>query len=160
RFLYAANENDNGMVSAFAIDKTGTLKLLNSVSSKGSGPCHVAVDKTGKWLYVANYNNGSAAAFPIKADGSLGEASATFQHSGTSVDASRQTGPHAHVASISPDNRFVWIADLGLDEVLSYRIDPGKGGMTPNNPPFAKVAAGSGPRHVVFRSDSKFAYVI
>jgi 6-phosphogluconolactonase len=161
RFLYAANENNSGMVSAFSIDPaTAQLKLLNSVSSKGSGPCHVAVDKTGKWLFVANYNNGSAASYPINADGSLGEASAVDQHAGKSVVPGRQNGPHAHVAAISPDNRFVWVADLGMDQIFSYRIDPAKGGMTPNDPPFAKITAGSGPRHVVFRSDSKFAYVI
>lgn len=159
RFLYAVNENNTGMVSAFAIDAaTSKLKPLNQVSSKGSGPCHLSVDKTGKWLFVANYNSGSVAAFPIKMDGSLGDASASFQHSGKSVNAERQSGPHAHVATISPDNRFVWVCDLGLDEVLSYRIDAAKG-MTPNDPPFAKVEPGAGPRHVVFRADSKFAYV-
>jgi 6-phosphogluconolactonase len=160
RFLYAANENNAGMVSAFAIDSaTGSLKLLNQVSSKGSGPCHISVDQTGKWLFVANYNNGSVAAYPINGNGSLSEASATFQHAGKSVNAQRQSGPHAHIAAISPDDRFVWVCDLGLDEVLSYRIDPAKG-MTPNDPPFAKVEPGFGPRHVVFRADSKFAYVL
>jgi len=159
RFLYAVNENDNGMVSAFAIDAgTGKLKALNQVSSKGSGPCHLSVDHTGRWLFAANYNNGSVAAFPIHADGSLGEASATFQHAGKSVNPQRQSGPHAHVATVSPDNRFVWVCDLGLDQVFSYRIDPAKG-MTPNNPLFATVEPGSGPRHVIFRPDSKFAYV-
>jgi len=161
RFLYAVNENNTGTVSAFAIDPaTASLKLLNQVSSKGSGPCHLSVDKTGKWLFVANYNSGSVAAYPINANGSLGEASATFQHSGNSVNLERQGGPHAHVAAISPDNRFVWVCDLGLDEVLSYRIDPAKGGMTPNDPPFAKVQPGFGPRHLVFRADAKFAYVM
>jgi 6-phosphogluconolactonase len=158
RFLYAVNENDTGMVSAFAIESGGKLKALNQVSSKGSGPCHLSVDRTGKWLFVANYNSGSVAAIPINADGSLGEAAETDQHSGKSVNPQRQSGPHAHVATISPDNRFVWVCDLGLDEVFSYRIDAAKG-MTPNNPPFAKVEPGSGPRHVVFRNDSKFGYV-
>ena len=160
RFLYAANENNTGNVSAFAIDPaTSMLKLLNSVSSKGSGPCHISVDKTGKWLFVANYNNGSTAAYPIEADGSLGEASYVDQHTGKSVNPQRQSGPHAHIAAISPDNRFVWVADLGTDQIFSYRIDPAKG-MTPNDPPFAKIAPGSGPRHIVFRQDGKFAYVI
>jgi 6-phosphogluconolactonase len=159
RFLYAVNEGAKGIVSAFAIDANGSLKAINQVSSKGADPCHLSIDKTGKWLFVANYSSGSVAAFPIKADGSLGEAAATFQHSGKSVNAERQSGPHAHVAAISPDNRFVWVCDLGLDEILSYRIDPTKG-MTPNSPAFAKVQpAGAGPRHVVFRADSKFAYV-
>jgi len=119
----------------------------------------VSVDKTGKWLFVANYNSGSAAAYPINADGSLGEASAVDQHAGKSVNP-RQNGPHAHMAAISPDNRFVWVPDLGLDEVLSYRIDATKGGMAANDPPFVKLTAGSGPRHVVFRPDAKFAYVV
>lgn len=159
RFLYAVNEDTKGMVSAFAIDPaTSKLKLLNQVSSKGSDPCHLSVDKTGKWLFVANYSSGTVAAFPIKPDGSLGEASATFQHSGKSVNAERQSGPHAHNAAISPDNRFVWVCDLGLDELISYRIDAAKG-MIQSEPPFVKVPPGSGPRHVVFRADSKFAYV-
>src|ERR1700722_2804217 len=113
RFLYAVNENAKGMISAFAIDVNGNLKPINQVSSKGADPCHLSIDKTGKWLFVANYTSGSVAAFPIKADGSLGEAAATFQHSGKSVNAERQSGPHAHVAAISPDNRFVWVCDLG-----------------------------------------------
>jgi 6-phosphogluconolactonase len=75
------------------------------------------------------------------------------------VNPERQSGPHAHVAAISPDNRFLWVCDLGLDEVLSYRIDPAKGGLVANNPPFAKIEPGFGPRHIVFRADSKFAYV-
>lgn len=165
RFLYAANEismyqgQPAGSVSAFAIDPaTHALKLLNRVSSRGSGPCHVAVDKTGKWLFVANYNSGSVAAFPIHEDGSLGEASAFFQHAGSSVNKERQSGPHAHVVALSPDNRFVLVADLGLDRIFSYRIDPSKGGLTPNNPPFVKIDPGSGPRHIAFRPDAKFVY--
>ena len=160
RFLYAVNETSKGMISAFSIEANGMLKPINQVSSKGQDPCHLSIDKTGKWLFVANYSSGSVAAYPINANGSLGEASATFQHAGKSVNAERQSGPHAHVAAISPDNRFVWVCDLGLDQVLSYRIDPTKGGMAPNDPPFAKVDPGAGPRHIVFRADSKFAYVM
>jgi 6-phosphogluconolactonase len=161
KYLYAANENNNGMVSAFAIDSaTGQLKLLNSVSAKGSGPCHVSVDKTGKMVFAANYNDGTAAAFPVKADGSLGEAVWNIKNSGSSVDRERQTGPHAHSANLSPDNRFMLLADLGLDEVLVFKLDAAKGSVTPNDPPFGKVAPGSGPRHLVFSSNGKFAYVI
>jgi len=86
----------------------------------------LSVDKTGKWLFVANYNNGSVAAYPIKATVRW-RSSATFQHAGKSVDAQRQSGPHAHIAAISPDTLRVGV-DLGLDEVLSYRIDPAKAG--------------------------------
>ena len=165
RFLYAVNEISKydgqaaGSVSAFAIDPaTHALKLLNRVSSRGPGPCHVAVDKTGKWLFTANYDGGSVASFPVHEDGSLGEASAFFQHAGSSANKERQSGPHAHVVTLSPDNRFALVADLGLDRVLSYRIDPAKGGLAPNDPPFVTLAAGSGPRHVAFRPDAKFVY--
>jgi 6-phosphogluconolactonase len=167
RFLYAANEISRyegqpaGSVSAFSIDATsGQLKLLNQVSSRGSGPCHVALDKTGKWLFVANYNGGSVAAFPVHGDGTLGEASAFVQHSGSSVNPQRQHGPHAHVATVSPDNRFILVADLGSDQVFVYRLDPSKGSLAPNDPPFVKVAPGSGPRHLAFRPDGRFTYVV
>ena len=160
-FLYAANEVNNGTVTAFAIDSdTGKLKQLSQVSSKGGGPCHVAVDRSGKWLYAANYNTGSVAAFPIHDDGSIGEASAFVQHSGTGANPQRQRGPHAHSVTISPDNHFAFAADLGLDQVLGYRVDPSRGGMATDEPQITKVAPGSGPRHVAFRPDGRFMYVL
>lgn len=158
RFLYAVNEESAGSVSAFSIDAVkGSLKLLNSVSSRGAGPCHVALDKTGKWLFVANYNSGSVAAFPVHDDGSLGEATAFVQHSGSSVNPQRQAGPHAHSVNVSPDNRFVLVADLGLDQILTYRIDATKG-LIPAEPLLAKMAAGSGPRHLALMPG--FAYAV
>jgi 6-phosphogluconolactonase len=166
RFLYAVNEvsryegRDGGSVSAFAIDRaTGTLTLLNRVSSRGGGPCHLELDRSGKWLFAANYGGGSVAAFPVHPDGTLGEASAFFQHAGASVNVSRQSGPHAHETVVSPDNKFVLAVDLGLDKVFTYRLDPAKGGLAPD-PPFAAIAPGSGPRHLAFRPDGKFVYVL
>jgi 6-phosphogluconolactonase len=166
RFLYAVNEiskyegKDAGSVSAFSIDRaTGTLTLLNRVSTRGGGPCHLALDRTGKWLFVANYGGGSVAAFPVQADGKLGEASAFFQHEGKGANASRQSGPHAHETVVSPDNKFVLAADLGLDKVFSYRLDAAKGGLAPA-PQFTAIAPGSGPRHLAFRPDGKFVYVL
>jgi 6-phosphogluconolactonase len=165
RFLYAVNEVSQyqgkpaGSVSAYSIDPAGgQLKLLNRVSSRGPGPCHVALDRTGKWLFVANYVGGSVAAFPVHEDGSLGEASAFFQHSGSSVNPERQGGPHAHEVMVSPDNHFVLVPDLGLDEVLAYRMDPAKGGLSPKHPTFVKLAPGSGPRHVAFLPDGNVVY--
>jgi 6-phosphogluconolactonase len=167
RFLFAANEHETGdgpgknnSVSAFAIDpKTGALSFLNKVSSRGEGPCHVSIDKTGKTLFVANYGSGSVAALPILPDGRLGEATGFDQHQGTSVDAVRQTGPHAHFIAPSPDNRFVLTADLGLDQVIVYRFDPAKGTLGRNAPPFARIRAGSGPRHLAFHPNAKYVYV-
>jgi 6-phosphogluconolactonase len=165
KFLYAVNEIDNfggqkaGSVSAFAIDgKTGKLTFLNQVSSRGGAPCHLVVDKTGKCVLVANYSGGSVAAFPIKEDGRLGEASAFVQHTGSSVDKARQEAPHAHSFYTSPDNRFAVAGDLGLDEVVVYKLDAANGALTPNDPPFAKVPPGGGPRHFAFHPSAKFGY--
>ncbi len=167
RFLYSVSEVDDfqgkssGAVSSFAIDaKTGFLTKLNTVSSKGSGPCYVKVDATGKSLLVANYGSGSIAAMPIKDNGELGEAASAIQHVGTSADKERQSGPHAHSINPSPDNRFAIVADLGLDEVLVYHLDPAKALLTPNTPPFTKLAPASGPRHFAFDPAGKFGYVI
>ena len=163
KFLYAVNEISNykgekaGSVSAFAIDaKSGMLKTLNTVSTKGDGPCHLVVDPSGKWLIVANYGGGSTAEFPVNADGSLGEASAFVQHSGSSVDQARQKGPHAHSTVLSPDGKLVFVNDLGLDQILAYNVD----GLKPADPPFTKVKPGSGPRHLAFAPNGRFAYAI
>jgi 6-phosphogluconolactonase len=167
RFLYAVNEVGNykgpnsGGVSAFSIDPaTGKLTFLNEVSSRGADPCYITVDKTGKYVLVANYTGGSVAVFPILANGGLGEASAFVQHTGHGTNPERQEGPHAHSIDLSRDNRFAMVDDLGLDELLVYKFDSGKGSLTPNDPPFTKVAAGAGPRHFALRPDGKFAYVV
>jgi 6-phosphogluconolactonase len=160
RFLYSVNEQAAGTVSAFAIDRaTGRLTLLNKVSSRGDGPCHVSLDKTGRFLFVANYGSGSIAVLPVQQDGRLGEATSSVQHKGSSVDRERQTGPHAHFITSSPDNRFVLTADLGLDQVLEYRFDPAKGTLAPNSPPFATLRPGSGPRHLAFHPTANYIYV-
>ena len=149
-----------GAVSAFVIGdaKTGKLKMLNQASSGGSGPCHLVVDKAGKFVLAANYGGGSCCAVAIKENGSLGEQTGFAQHEGSSVDPSRQKEPHAHSINVSPDNKFAFCADLGLDKVLIYKIDGGK--LTPNDPAFGKTAPGSGPRHFAFHPSGKFAYVI
>ena len=160
KFLYAVNENGQGTVSAFAIDaSTGMLKALNQTSSKGSGPCHLVVDPSGKWLFVANYNSGSVAAIPVNADGSLGEAASFVQHSGSSVNKQRQSGPHAHETVLSPDGKILFVPDLGMDKIMAYRWDA-KGQLTPNDPPFTQIAPGSGPRHMAFHPNGRFAYVM
>src|SRR4029077_2198352 len=167
RFLYAVNEVGNykgqksGAVSAFAIDHaTGKLTLLNQVASKGADPCYITVDKNGKYVLVANYTGGSVAVLPVLEDGRLGEASAFVQHTGHGANPERQEGPHAHSIDLSPDNRFAVVDDLGLDELLVYKFDATKGSLSANDPPFAKLEAGAGPRHFALRPDGKFAYVV
>jgi 6-phosphogluconolactonase len=167
RFLYATGENTNlggkpvGAVSAFGMDaKSGQLTLLNLKSSGGAGPCHVAVDPTGRCLLVANYGSGSIAALPIRADGSLAEPSAVIQHQGSSINPQRQAGPHGHFITPDPGNRFALTCDLGLDQVLVYRLEPGKGSLVANAPPFAAVKPGSGPRHLAFHPSGRFVFLI
>jgi 6-phosphogluconolactonase len=167
RILYAANEisdyqgQKSGAISAFAINsKSGKLTFLNEVSSRGAGPCYVALDRTGKYVLVANYDTGSVAVFPVLKDGRLGEASAVVQHNGHGADPKRQEGPHAHEIEVSRDNRFAIAADLGLDELLVYHFDPTKGTLAANDPPFVKVDAGAGPRHFAFHPSGKSLYVI
>ncbi|MBL8221993.1 MAG: lactonase family protein [Bryobacterales bacterium] len=161
RYLYAVAESNGGAVSAYSIDKTtGMLTLLNTVSSKGDGPCYVRVDPTGKSVLVANYSGGSVAVLPIEPDGKLRESTSFVQHSGPVADVKRQGGPRAHSFNPSPDNRFAVAADLGLDQLLVYRFDAAAGTITPNQPPFAKVAPRSGPRHFAFHPNGKKAYAI
>ena len=167
KYLYSVNEVDHfggqksGAVSAFSVEpKTGKLTLLNQAPTQGAGPCHISLDKTGKFLLIANYDGGSIAVFPIREEGSLAPASAFVQHSGSSVDKERQEGPHAHWISTSPDNRFALAADLGLDEILVYRFNSAKGTLAPDTPPFAKLTPGAGPRHLAFHPNGKFAYVL
>jgi 6-phosphogluconolactonase len=163
RFLYAVNEGGRGgnTVSAFSIDsKTGKLTFLNEVPSNGSGPCHLALDHTDRWLAVANYNNGTMALYPVHADGRLGEAVVVEGHKGSSVNPARQKGPHAHEVVFSPDNRFLLLSDLGLDKIFVFRFDAVKGTLTPDDPAFAQVPPGSGVRHMAFHPNGRVLYAI
>ena len=167
KYLYAVNEIDHfgaqksGAASAFSIDqKTGKLTLLNQAATRGAGPCHISLDKSGKFALVANYDGGSVTSFPVHDDGTLGAAADFVQHHGSSVNKERQEGPHAHWIGTSPDNHFALAADLGLDEVLIYHFNSAKGTLTPNNPAYVKVNPGAGPRHVAFHPNGKFAYVL
>jgi 6-phosphogluconolactonase len=166
-FLYAANEVGNyegkasGSVSAFAIDRrTGMLTALNQQASVGAGPAHLVVDKTGRNVLVANYGGGSVAVLPIDAAGRLQPASAFIQHTGASVNPERQKAPHAHSVNVDPANRFAYVADLGLDKVLVYRFNASDGSLAANDPPFASVQPGAGPRHFAFHPNGRVAYVI
>ena len=167
RTLYAANEvteldgQPGGAISAFAIDReTGRLTFLNRQPSHGTDPCHVQVDRTGRNLLVANYTSGSVAVLPIEAGGQLAPASDTRQPAGSGPDPARQAGPHAHFITPDPANRFVMVADLGLDQVLVYRLDPASGTLTPHAPPSVSLPPGSGPRHLAFHPDNSRVYVI
>jgi 6-phosphogluconolactonase len=167
RFLYAVNELEefagekSGAVSSFAIEpRTGELSFLNQRPSSGGAPCYLAMDRTESFVLVANYVGGNVAVLPVERDGSLALASDVKQDQGSSINAARQQGPHAHCIVLDPTNRFAYACDLGADKIMSFSFDVRQGKLIANEPPWMKVKAGAGPRHLVFHPSGKFAYVV
>lgn len=178
KYLYAVNEaGKSSMVSAFALDgASGKLTLLNQLPALGEDPCYISFDRSGRFVLIANYSSGNVAVFPILADGKLGEHTALLQDSGAlGPNKERQEAPHAHWIESSAHNRFVYVADLGLDRVLIYKFDAAKGTLTPGEAPqsgaksnaahpgdpfSATLNPGTGPRHVAFSRDGNFMYVL
>ena len=167
RFLYSIHEpvkfggGPSGNVRAFALDSaSGELTYLNEQPTGGPASCYVDVDGTGKCVLAANYSGGSVAALPVQEDGALGERTCFVEHEGSSVDPSRQKRPYAHCIVAGPGSKHVFAADLGIDKVMIYRLDPDQGMLTPGEQPFARTCPGGGPRHFTFHPSGKFAYVI
>ena len=167
RYLYSTCEVDDyrdskaGAVSAFKVDlATGNLTLLNHQSSGGHGPHYLSLDREGKNALVANYHGGSVAVLPIRADGTLGAATSSVLHHGSSINQSRQEGPHPHAIDVDPTNRFVFVPDLGLDKVFAYRFSAPAGTLAPHDPGTVAASPGAGPRHIRFHPNGKWAYVI
>jgi len=160
-FLYAVNKDNEGGVKAFSINqKDGSLTFLNEQSCPG-GPCHLTLDKTNKVLIIANYAKGRLFSFPIQENGRIGPLANMVQHHGSSVNPDRQEGSHTHFVTTDPANKFVFAVDLGLDQILGYRLDIPKGSLTPNEPAIAfKGKPGSGPRHLIFHPNKSYAYLI
>lgn len=158
RFLYAVNETKDGSVSAFRIDPaTGMLTFLNRQPSRGDDPCHLCVDPTGRYVVIANYTSGSIAVLPVETDGRLGEAVEFIQHRGSGSHL-RQAGAHMHMVIFSPDGRYLLAADLGIDQVLTYRLDGATGKLSLADT--AQLAAGAGPRHLVFHPNGRYLFVL
>jgi 6-phosphogluconolactonase len=167
RYLYAVNEVEefagkkSGAVSAFAVDqRSGDLRLLNQQPSLGGAPCYLGVDRTGSFVLLANYVGGNVAVLPVRNDGSLGEATDVKQDQGSSINAERQEGPHAHCIVLDPANRFAYACDLGTDKIMIFRFDMRRGKLIPNEIPWVQVKPGAGPRHLTFHPGGKYAYVI
>jgi len=166
RFLYSIHASafggdENEEVAAFEIKgRTGQLKLLNRQSARGTASCYLDVDATGKTVLVANYSTGNIAALPVQENGELGPASAFVQHTGSSVDPKRQEGPRAHSIIVSPDNQFVYAADLGIDKILGYRLDPQASTLEPTRQPIVRTPPGAGPRHLTFHPNGQHLYAI
>lgn len=161
RILYAVSESE-AMAAAFAVrdDRSGLTPLPAPQSAGGKAPCHLAVDRTGRVLVVANYHTGVVASLPINGDGSLRPPASVIQHTGSSVHPERQTSPHVHSVTLSPDNRYVIVCDLGLDKIFTYRLDPKTAQLAPGDPPFVATRPGAGPRHFAFAPDGRHAFAI
>ena len=166
KFVYsvqedAAKNGKAGEIAAFSFNKeTGKLSFLNRQSSGGNHPCYVSMDKTGKWVAAGNYTSGSLSMLPVQADGSLGAATTIIKHAGSGPNKPRQNVPHVHCTFFSPDNRFLFVPDLGIDKVMIYAFDETTGMLTAAKQPFAESVPGAGPRHISFHPSGKFAYLL
>jgi 6-phosphogluconolactonase len=166
KYLYAVSEikefegKDQGLVAAFKIKKNGELTFLNQRGTHGVSPCHVTIDDTGKWALISNYRGGNIAVFPIKDSGQLGKATDIIQHHGSSVHPSRQQQAHMHSIFLSPNNRYAYASDLGIDKIMIYQWNRQTGKLEANDPAFFKTRDGAGPRHFAFHPNGLFAYVI
>jgi 6-phosphogluconolactonase len=171
-FLYAVNEVSNyqrpnsGGLSAFSIGRdkdgrpTGKLTFLNELVTQGADPCYVTIDKTGKYALVANYTGGSLVIYRIHDDGTLDGVSAFMEHQGHGPNLQRQRSAHVHSVDLSPNNRFAYVDDLGIDGLLVYKFDGTKGVLAANSSKYATFDPGAGPRHFALHPSSKFAYVV
>ncbi|RXH54087.1 lactonase family protein [Granulicella sibirica] len=159
RFLYTCGTP--AFIAAYAVDRaTGHLTLLNQKPSGGGDPSYISLDKTARFAFVANYQGGNIAAYALRPDGTLGERTAFIQHTGHSVNPLRQTRAFAHSILVDPSNRFVLVADLGLDKIFIYRFDAATGSLTPSDPETVQAPQGSGPRHITFHPNGRWAYLI
>jgi 6-phosphogluconolactonase len=167
RFLYAVNEDGSSsgtdQITAFAVGNTSSperLRAIGTVSSEGVAPCHLTIDSSGKWLFVANYLNGTIAVYAIQPDGRLAKARQVIQQKGSGPVDDRQHSAHAHEVVLSPDGRFLLSVDLGADRIFVYRFENRTGALTPNSEPQVALPAGYGPRHLVFSKDARTIYVV
>lgn len=166
KFLYTVNrgpiegKNKYGSLSAYAIDNnTGKLSLLNHRSSYGSSPCHISVDRSGTMAFVSHFIEGTLVAFHISENGMLDEPTDSIRFAGKSIVSGRQDSPHIHSATPSPDNRYLFVADLGTDKIYSFNIDTHQKKLLPSKQQAISVAPGTGPRHFTFHPNNRFAYL-
>jgi 6-phosphogluconolactonase len=159
KYLYAVNELVEGKVSSFAVNPAnGELTWLNSQPTKGMHPCYVSFDPAGKFMLIANYSSGSLAVFPILPDGTLAPMSDLIEHQGKGPNPHRQERAHAHSIAFDPSGKFALAADLGIDQILVYRLDPVTGKLSLNDPPHARMHPGAGPRHFSFHPNGNILY--
>ncbi|MCM3408630.1 lactonase family protein [Metabacillus litoralis] len=155
--LYAVvKEGNQGGVASYAVDRvTGDLTAINKQLLDGASPCHVSVDSQNKQVVTANYHKGTLEFFPTNDDGSINSVASVIEHSGQGPH-ERQEKPHTHYSGFTPDEKYVVAVDLGIDKIISYKINNGK----LEEAHTLLVKAGSGPRHITFHPNGKYAYVM
>ncbi len=164
RWLYAVSETNQqkdgtpGAVWALRLTRESwRIEPINHQMSGGDWPCHLEINATGQWLLVSNYGSGTVSVLPILPDGALGEMTDLIQHHGSGPNPERQEGPHAHSATFAPDQRFVIVADLGIDALKVYEFDSSAGRLLA--PTHISTRPGAGPRFKVFHPSGQYVYV-
>ena len=167
KFLYAALENEvfnggvGGAVAAYGINQnTGKIHLLNIQATQGKSPCNICSNRDNKYIFVANYDEGTVSVFSVNEDGSLKALSSIIKHEGLGPNKIRQTMPHVHYVTLTPEDRYLCVVDLGIDSVKFYEFDLHRGSLILNEKLSLKMKAGSGPRHMEFHSNGQTAYII
>ncbi|MDR2617844.1 MAG: lactonase family protein [Treponema sp.] len=173
KYLYAASEVDDvpvegsGVVSAYCVNKDGSLGLINRKPTGGKAPCHLALNGesgTGaesSYIVTANYSSGSLTVFPLAKDGALGDPCQRIRFSGRGPNPDRQEAPHAHSFMFDKKRAFGFALDLGTDRIMAYRFDPAAAEpLSPAEEPWYQSASGAGPRHGVFNADGTCAYSV
>ena len=160
KFVYTVSESKESKINALSFDtKSGQLKFINSRPSGSAGPTHISVDAQRNYVFAANYGGGSLTALPIDSDGSLGADIQDIKHEGKSIAKNK---PFVHSAVISPDNKYVFAADLGTDKINIYRFNAKNrpNALSPAPQAFALLDPGAGPRHSVFHPNKKYFYAV
>jgi 6-phosphogluconolactonase len=161
KYVYAANEDAPGNITSFVFNKSNNRLLQKNIQpSHGKHPCYITIDKTGKWVIVGNYSSGTVAVYPVNKDGSLGAATDSVQHEGSSVNIARQESAHVHSTVLNKNNKTLYVPDLGMDKVMLYNLDTKKGKLSEFSTPFVMTEPGTGPRHIDIHPNGKYAYLM
>jgi 6-phosphogluconolactonase len=166
-YLYSTHKTDEisegsgGAVAAFLIDpSTGDLTFINSQRTKSTGSCHISTDRNNRFLFAANYADGSISVFPLKKDGSIAPLLSLIHHRGSGPDKKRQEKAHTHFVSLTPDEKYLCAVDLGIDKIVMYEFDHVTGKLKSSYDMTVHIKPGSGPRHMTFGPDGRYAYLV
>jgi 6-phosphogluconolactonase len=166
KFVFAVNETGDstgkggGVISFSFNKKTGTLTQVSRQSSEGNNPCYITVDQTGKWVIAGNYSTGNFSILPVSIKGILGKANQVIQHTGSGPDTSRQKSPHVHAVFLKKNNYDLYVPDLGIDKIMTYRFDAKTGKAFPSKLGYVSTGVGSGPRHIDIHPNGKYVYLV